>query len=302
VNMDEPDNDLAEPLLGGDEEGASDEDDEDMGLDTDMKPHCLGHRFHWAEVAMLLMMPTGLVLFFVSQGAFIPGMNYIAGGMGFGANIVALMMVWNLASLKKLAAATDAIVEDIKRLRAENKRAKGMQTEMKNQDAQFKKNLGDMKQASVLISASAKSLEDVKKDEEKLMEERRAMLEERKKLAGKMEEDMLRSIDVSFDNMREEFDKRAMLYYEEGLKLDPDLDGINVTSLAFQELKRLLADNSIDIDESVAGDDGILDKKEFTDFLDMQLGTHFTKLKDSAMRNHQMEMKLLSEKVENITC
>lgn len=296
--MDEPDNDLNEPFLQKDDQ--EDEEDDDLDLDTGIKPHCLGHRFHWTEVLMLLLILAGVIFFFVVQGTtVIPGITYVIGGCAFGANVIGLMTIWNLAALKRIAGATDAIVQDIKRLRAENRRAQNMQKEMKEQDATFKKNLGDMKQASMLINSSAKSLDDIKAQEEEMMAERLKLLEERKILSNKMQEDMRRSLDVSFENVREEFDTRAMLFYEEGLR-NGGGEGISIHSPEYAKLKSLLEKNSIFLNDDEAGDDGVLDKTEFTNFLDSTLGPHFEKLKDTAMRVHNLEMDMMTEKISAI--
>ena len=53
----------------------------------------------------------------------------------------------------------------MKRLKAENLKAKDLQEEMKKQDQQFKKNLGEMKQASMIIKGSAQGLQDIQEQE-----------------------------------------------------------------------------------------------------------------------------------------
>lgn len=331
--------DLSEPLIGGKkDDSAEKEEDDDSDLDVEVKPHCLGHRFHWVEILMILFIPLGVAFMFASvagvgksgkesgeePSSLPPTMagtdpaitlsptiapatnsepsvfNYVVGGCGVAANVLGLIFVWNLASVKRVAQSTDSIVQDIKKLKAENKKAKNLQSEMRRQGDKFKQNLGEMQQASMLISGSAKNLEQIQEQEEEMIKDRLKLLEERKDLAEKMQTDMKANLKTSYDAVREQMHERAMLFYQEGVKESGDNGEMDVCSESFQNLKDYLAQNAIEITDEVAGSDKKLSQAELEDFLNETLKTHFERLKDAAIRQHELEMDLINRKIANI--
>eukprot|EP00462_Mataza_sp_D1_P001806 CAMPEP_0175097412 /NCGR_PEP_ID=MMETSP0086_2-20121207/5273_1 /TAXON_ID=136419 /ORGANISM="Unknown Unknown, Strain D1" /LENGTH=287 /DNA_ID=CAMNT_0016370921 /DNA_START=44 /DNA_END=907 /DNA_ORIENTATION=+ len=270
-------------------------EEEDNG---ELKPHCMGHHFHYAEVIFIFLTLAGFGLFiggFVADT--IPFFPTLVTLTFLGSSAFALSLIWNLASIKRIAAAADMLAGDVETFKAENERARNMQKEKRRQDDEMKNKIGDLQKAEVLLKGSVTGLEDVKKQEEEMLAEQMAMLEARRELCDKLKQDMEDLNEQTLAEAKEELHTRCTLYFEEH---DPDDDGMAVGSEEWNTLKSLLENNGIHIDESAAGDDGHLEHEEFQEFLDETLNTHFEKLKEALMRNEELREMIQEEKLKRV--
>lgn len=260
----------------------------------ELKPHCFGHHFHHAEVFFMLMIPGGIALLALSS---MPLVSTIATIAFLVSAAFALSLIWNLASIKRIAAAADMLSGDVETFKAENARARNMQKEKRRQDDEMKAKVGELEKAQVLLKGSVTGLEDVKKQEEEMMAEQMAMLEARRELCDKLKQDMEDLNEQTLAEAKEELHTRCTLYFEEH---DPDDNGMAVGSEEWNTLKSLLENNGIHISDDAAGDDGHLEHEEFQDFLDTTLATHFEKLKEALMRNEELREMIQEEKLKRV--
>lgn len=268
--------------------------------DGELKPHFMGHHFHYAEVAYIFFILAGVAFFIIS---FVPGlgdnsiMRLVAGitycvSAGF-----ALSLIWNLASIKRIAAAADMLSGDVDTFKAENHKARAMQQEKRRQDDEMKDKVGDLQKAEVLLKGSVTGLEDVKKQEEEMMAEQMAMLKARRELCEKLKTDMEDLNEQTLAEAKEELYTRCTLYFEEQ---DEDDDGMTVGSDEWKHLFELLKSNGIHLDAKAAGDDGHLTHEEFQEFLDEILDDHFKKLKVALMKAEELHNAIQDEKMKRV--
>jgi uncharacterized membrane protein YccC len=278
-------------MAGDDTEPLTSEEEE-------LKPHCMGHHFHWAEIAFMIFIVVGAVMTFSSTflGSF--ALLDMVGAIIYCCSAaLAVSLIWNLASIKRIAAAADMLGNDVETFKQENQRARAMQQEKRRQDDEMKEKVGDLQKAEVLLKGSVTGLEDVKKQEEEMMAEQMEMLENRRELCEKLKQDMEDLNEQTLAEAKEELHTRCTLYFEEH---DEDDDGMDVGSEEWNHLSALLKDNGITIDASAAGDDGHLSHEEFQDFLDETLNTHFEKLKKALMRNEELQELIQEEKLKRV--
>jgi len=268
--------------------------------DGELKPHFMGHHFHYAEVAYIFFILAGIAFFAISL---VPGlgdnsiMRLVAGityavSAGF-----ALSLIWNLASIKRIAAAADMLSGDVETFKAENSRARDMQKVKRQQDTDMKDKVADLGKAQVLLKGSVTGLEDVKKQEEEMMAEQMGMLEARRALCEKLKKDMADLSKQTLAEAKEELFTRCTLYFEEH---DEDDDGMTVGDSEWNFLVGLLADNGIKMDAKAAGDDGHLTYEEFQEFLEPCLKDHFKKLKVALMKSEELALAIQDERMKRV--
>lgn len=273
------------------------EEEADTG---ELKPHCCGHHFHSAEISFMLFTIGGFV--FLAMGSMAGSVDNVvfqwAAVITYTASAsLALSLIWNLASIKRIAAAADMLAGDVETFKQENQRARGMQQEKRRQDDEMKAKVGDLQKAEVLLKGSVEGLEDIKKQEEEMLGEQMAMLEARKELCDKLKQDMEDLNEQTLAEAKEELHTRCTLYFEEH---DEDDDGMDVGSDDWKVLEALLKENGIKLDATAAGDDGHLTHDEFQDFLEDTLATHFEKLKIALMRNEELSQQIQDEKLKRV--
>jgi hypothetical protein len=256
------------------------EDDELM--EEELKPHCLGHRFHSSEVFFFLVICYGI---FLLLGVFSPP-ELVGGILNCVACAVGTMLVWNLVSIKRIAAAAELMRKDLNRFKAENDRACSLQEEKKKQDAEFKQRLADMEKAELLLKDAAKGLEGIADQEKEMMGEAEEMLAEREKLSKKLVQQMEDMLETSLANAKNKLKKRAIMYFKAA---DEDNDGINVGDNEWKLLDQMMSENGIKLDPAAAGDDGMMDRGEFRSFLQEALDEHFPKLEAAVKHNMKIE-------------
>lgn len=279
--------------------------DEDNG---ELKPHCMGHHFHWSELYFFLALVAGVV-FAVDSGANFTGLQPV-NGEGGDATLplafcivyaltagVGTMFIWNLVSLKRVAACADMMAKEVETLKYENERARNMQQQKREQDEQMKAQLANLEKAELLLKGSVNGLEDVKAQQEEMMAEREEMLEQRRELAGKLEKDMKDLFKSTIEQAREELTDRAELYFKHA---DQDDDGIEVGGDEWKCLEDLMTQNGIVLNTAAAGDDGIMDANEFSKWLDTTLRYHFDELAIAVQECEQIREEINSLKMEKM--
>lgn len=275
-------------------EGKEAKKQDDLPKD-ELKPHILGHHFHWSEIFFILMIGAGLVFFFLPTN--VPFTGIIACAVYAAVGAIAASFVWNLVSIKRIAAAAEMLEGDVKAFQAENERARGMQAEKRRQDAEMKEKVAELEKAELLLKGSVEGLEGIQKQEEEMMKEREELLAHRRELAGKLEKDMEDLWKSTIQAATEELCQRAELYFAES---DADGDGITVDSEEWERLSKLMAKNGITLDKTAAGDDGHLEEVEFQDFLDKSLKTHFTNLEAALRDCEKIKTEILEEKMRQL--
>lgn len=274
-------------------------DDDGMDVHQD-PPHCMGHRFHWSEIFFTLTTLFGVVL---ATGA-VPVPAFLALAIYTAAAAIACMLTWNLVSIKRIAAATDLLVKDVRKFKAENARARNLQGTLKEQDAQMKSSLAELEKAELLLKGSVTGLEDVEKQENEMMEERTGLLEHRREIAGKLLENMKKLWRLTIDQAQEEVHKRAIMLYDDVATVQANgEEAIKVGSPAWKMLGKLLTGYSIDIDREdlhspenrlsvMAGEDGQLSYEEFMTWLESHLEHHFEKLEVALSKCEELQEEL----------
>jgi len=261
----------------------------------ELKPHLLGHHFHWSEIFFVLAIGGGVVFFFLPKGIAFTGIIACIVYAAVGA--IACAFVWNLVSIKRIAAAAAMLEGDVKAFQAENERARGMQAEKRRQDAEMKEKIGDLQKAELLLKGSVEGLEGIQKQEEEMLKEREELLQHRRELAGKLEKDMADLWKSTIQAATEELSARAELYFAES---DADGDGITVGSDEWERLSKLMLKNGIVLDKAAAGDDGNMEEVEFQDYLDKTLKTHFTNLEAALRDCEKISTEILEEKMKQL--
>jgi len=267
---------------------------EDLPTD-ELKPHLLGHHFHWSEIFFILMMGAGVVFFFLPPG--VPLTGIIACAVYTAVGAIAISFVWNLVSIKRIAAAAAMLEGDVKTFQAENERARGMQVEKRRQDAEMKEKVADLGKAQLILKGSVDGLDGIQKQEEEMLKEREELLVHRRELAGKLEKDMADLWKSTIQSATEELCARAELYFAES---DADGDGITVGSDEWKRLSKLMEKNGITLDKAAAGDDGNMEEVEFQDYLDKALKTHFTNLEAALRDCEKINTEILEEKMKQL--
>jgi len=278
----------------GEAKGEAKGDKKDDIPKDELKPHLFGHHFHWAEIFFFLMIGGGAVFLFLPQ---LPLTGIIACAIYAAVGGIATAFVWNLVSIKRIAAAAEMLEGDVKAFQAENERARGMQAEKRKQDAEMKAKIADLQKAELLLKGSVNGLQDIEKQEQEMLKEREELLAQRRVLAGKLEKDMADLWTTTIQAATEELCQRAELYFAES---DADGDGITVGSDEWTRLSKLMAKNGIKLDAAAAGDDGNMQEAEFQDFLDKTLKTHFTNLEQALRDCEKINAEILDEKMKRL--
>jgi len=288
---------------------ASDEDqDLDDLKDLELPPHCMGHHFHWAEIFFVLTLVCGFV--FLCIGGVITKGPDMATTITYivycAAAATAAALMWNLISIKRIAAASEMLLEDVKKFRAQNSRAKELQQKNKENDVKMKQNLADLEKAGLLLKGSVQGLEDVQKQEEEMLEERQKLLEDRREVAAKLEENMNKLWELTIDAVRSELEKRVFDVFQDLAKPHPngsDDEGIVVFSEDWHELISIIDEYGVHIDENdksefglltMAGEDKFLNMDEFEQFWKHADQVHFTNLIAILRRNRELEDRIRS--------
>lgn len=258
----------------------------------ELKPHLLGHHFHWSEIFFFLMIGVGIVFLVLPSG--IPFIGIIACAVYAAVGVIAVSFVWNLVSIKRIAAAAAMLEGDVKAFQAENERARGMQAEKRRQDAEMKEKVADLQKAELLLKGSVDGLDGIQKQEEEMLKEREELLGHRRELAAKLEKDMADLWKSTIQSATEELCARAELYFAES---DADGDGITVGSDEWERLAKLMRKNGIELDKAAAGEDGNMEEIEFQDYLDKTLKTHFTNLEAALRDCEKISTEILEEKM-----
>lgn len=253
------------------------------------------HQWHWSEYLFILLTICGIAFSIGNfTGAFeVPGI--VVASMFCGSSAIGISLVWNLISIKRLAAATALLEKDVNRFENLNKEQTEMQARKKAQDEEMKAKLADMEKASMLLGASVKTLDDVQAQEEDMLKERMELLERRKALVVEMQKDMTDLNELALEAAKIELRERCVMYF---LKADEDGDGMEVGSTEWNTLSDLLQDNGIPIDASAAGADGNLSEEEFNEFLDTTLDAHFFVLRQAVLDCLDIEEQIKTIKIE----
>jgi len=226
------------------------------------------------------MMGAAVVFFIIPE---VPGglIGIIACAVYAAVGGIAIAFVWNLASIKRIAAAAEMLEADVRAFKAENERAQKMQVEKRKQDAEMKAKVADLQKAELILKGSVNGLEDIQKQENEMLKEREELLKQRRVLAAALQKDMDELWKSTIQAATEELTERAELYFAES---DVDGNGITVGSDEWKRLAALMLKNGVVLDPKAAGDDGNMDESEFQEFLDKTLKGHFTAL-DAALRD-----------------
>lgn len=289
-------------------EQEEDEDDILKGLeDQEPKPHCMGHAFHWSEVSFFLFIIAGFVVLALGNSVFSSNIpRTIAVIIYLTAAVIATMLIFNLITIKRIAAASELLLQDVKKFRAQNSRAKGLQEINKMNDAQMKNNLADLEKAGLLLKGSVQGLEDVQKEEEAMLQEREELLEKRREVAQRLETNMNKLWDLTIDSVRSELEKRVMDVFTDLAcenPNDPSDQGVVVGGSAWDELISIIEEYGVTIDQNdtsefglktIAGDDNFLGLEEFENWWSHAEEKHFTNLIVMLKKNRDLEDRIRS--------
>lgn len=267
----------------------SEDDSSDDLEDEELTPHCMGHHFHWSEVLFILLAILGIILAAAGAPAVVSGLFIVI------STATAVALMWNLVTIKRLAAATELIRKDVQVFKAENNRARGLQAEKKRQDAEMKDRLNKMEKAELLLKGSARGLEDVVNAEKEMKGERDALNAQRKELAAELEKDLKELHETCIKSAKLELEKRAELFFDE---VDINGDGMAIDSPEWKKLVALMEENGITINQDVAGTDGVLEKDEFDDYIDETLDSHFEKLRAALTTNEGIQAQIAELQAE----
>lgn len=290
--------------MGGDDENKEEADP--LEEDGELKPHCMGHHFHWSEIFFAVMIAVGGGIFVVgSAGISIPT---IIVNLLFGVPAgIGTMLVWNLVSIKRVAAATEMLRKDCKQFKAENDRARGMQDTLKEQDEMMKSTLADLEKAELLLKGSVDGLSGIKEQEEQMLEERNELMGQRRVVAAKLLENMKNLWRLTIEQAQEELHKRAIMLFDELSKEIGGEEQIVVGSDNWNILVDVLKNYGVDVDENssgerslktLAGGDLQLSYEEFMDWLDNRLDEHFINLSGALHRNEELRAEIKNHKHE----
>lgn len=289
------------------EHDASDTKDLDDLADVELPPHCFGHRFHWAEVFFFIALLGGGAmagLYQMIEDA--PDLiRTIVVIIYLSAALTATALMWNLISIKRIAAASEMLLQDVKKFREQNGRAKKLQEINKQNDGKMKQNLADLEKAGVLLKGSVQGLEDVQKQEEEMMEEREELLEKRREVAGRLETNMDKLWTLTIEAVRTELEKRVMNVFDD-LSAPRESDGekgVVVFSGEWDELLGILEEYGVKVDpndsspkglKTLAGDDKFLNIEEFEEWWTNAENEHFTTLIKVLKTNRDLENRIRS--------
>lgn len=278
------------------------DDYEEMEDDpTEVKPHCLGHRFHYCEIVFILLTIFGVLTFVDTLTGFI-GIDYTDDTFMLAMGIIyvvacafATSLVWNLVSIKRVAACAEMMKKEVEKLKYENERARNMQEEKKRQDEQMKTQLAELEKAQLLLKGSVDGLEGVKSQQEDMMAEREEMLEARRELAEKLTKDMFDLWEATIEHAREELTDRAEMYFKAA---DREKDGIEVGGTEWQMLEDLMQVNGVTLNSTAAGEDGVMDHEEFSQWLDNTMRYHFEELAVSVRECERIREEMTNIKID----
>lgn len=263
------------------------------------------HQCHWSEVFFFLTLLMGVVEVVNDQllplFTMPPTVALICYTVTSG---VACGLLWNLVSIKRIAAAIDLLVRDVRRFEGENIKARALQRRLKGQSERMKDSLADMKMAQLLLRGSCDGLEAVVQQEEQMRGERDALMGKRREINGKLLKTMEKMWDTTIDQIRLEVTERATMVFDTVARRDGKGEHVVVVdSKEFELLDRLLDEYGVDTDKCkldsidsgmerlkrAAGQDGVLTWEEFHDWLDEELQDHFEEIKRALKRIEAMK-------------
>lgn len=219
--------------------------------------------------------------------------------------VTATALMWNLITTKRIAAASEMLLEDVKKFRAQNNRAKDLQEVNKKNDVQMKANLAELDKAALLLKGSVQGLDDISKQEGEMFEEREQLLESRREVAGRLEENMNKLWSLTIEAVRTEMERRVMEVFQDLAKpnADDSDDGIVVESEEWKMLIEIIEEYGVQIDENdtsehglitLAGEDKFLNNDEFETWWTHAEEKHFTVLIAVLKRNRDLEDRIRS--------
>lgn len=290
---------LTQPELDSDSDDEEGEQAEKAGFVF------LGHEWHWSEGLFILLVIFGLIEITLNAITFdfIPAV--VAKFIYMGASVTGCALVWNLASIQRIAATTEFLQKDLNRFKAENERARAMQATFKKQDAQMKQNLADLQSASLLLSGATQDLEGVQEEEKKMIEDRANFIEKRKEVAERLITNLKALWKLSIEAAKQEVYDRSVSVFEDLAEEDPKLNDIviYVKSEKFDQLNALLAKYGLETDQDgtgqdmvrlkkFAGPDMFLNADEFEEWLGAELDLHFERLTQTLIHNIKMRNEI----------
>ena len=136
-------------------------------------------------------------------------------------------------------------------------------------------------------------MENVKQQNEAMLDDRGELLQKRRKLAVDMKKTMADLNSATLLMAREEMSKRMLIYFED----NAENGEIVVGSDAWLLFKKLTESLCIELDETAAGEDGTLDRFEFEQWVDWTMDYHFQRLEKAVKRNDILQEEITRLKI-----
>lgn len=245
----------------------------------------MGHKCHWTEGFYFLLALAGGAIFAVDFFKLGRIPDKVAPVLLITAAAISCYLAHKLVAAKRLAATLALMDADLQRIQMENERTQAYQNEKKAQNAEMEAKLAEMEKAQTLLKGATNGLEDIKAQNQALVDKRGKLLEQRRQKAEDMLEDMENLDEAGFHSAKLQLKDRMMMYFLE--LADPLTREIEVGSEGWHMLQQKLEHNYMTLPENaaeIAGDDGTMDRREFMEFAHQFLDYHFERLKTARDR------------------
>jgi len=254
---------------------------------------CFGHTWHWTEFFWLTAIPMGAITAFVIFGdpknrKDVPALAYSIVWAVICA--LAMSLIWNHATTKKLAETAETLQNTIKAERTAIIEAQNQNRKLEENNKAVKDRLENLKQSVNLLGGSVANMAAVEKklneifiQQELSQEKRRKLNQEQTQFLKKQEEDTL-------DREKGAIKQRIKDQCEEA---DTDHDGVIGTGGEVEKMKGFLGQLGIQWSESFDQDgDGKIQIYEVMESLDKILDAYFTSLKDELVKKALFQKEL----------
>jgi len=255
------------------------------------KNYFCGHSWHWTEVAFIVLIPLGVitaVVGFAKKDANIPPLPFAI--ILLACALMALAMIWNLATTKKLAETAEQLSKTIEQERQALVDAEIQKRQLEHNTAEVRAKLENLQASVKLLGGSVQNvtaveskLSEIYRDSAASQEKRRALNREQSEFLRKQEDDTLEREKIAIK-------QRIKDQCEEA---DTDHDGVIGAGAELDRMKSFLAEAKIEWSESFDQDgDGKIQIYEVMESLDKILDKHFSELRDMLARKSVMAKDL----------
>jgi len=250
-----------------------------------------GRQWHWAELVFILMIPLGVitaVVGFSDKHASIPPLPFAIILLATAA--MALAMIWNLATTKKLAETAEALEKTIAQEQQALNDAEIQKKDLERNTAEVRAKLVTLQDSVKLLGGSVQNMAAVEGKLNEIFQQSSASQEKRRSLNREQNDFLRKQQEDTLEREKISIKQRIKDQCEEA---DGDHDGVIGSGSEVERMKAFLAGSGIAWSDSFDQDgDGKIQIYEVMESLDKILDDHFNALRGGLAKKSTLSREL----------